>query len=126
MLPLRKDWSMKPALAGHLPSLAEEKTIPTEPAATSPSPSQEKISISRSAPSFSLCICHPSRQAVLDAGVNLTEVYVDTVGDAERYQARLSQRFNTLKFTGLNGRGGDIPASLRAGAHGCVEGADTD
>ncbi|KAG1672118.1 hypothetical protein FOA52_001705 [Chlamydomonas sp. UWO 241] len=37
-------------------------------------------------------------QTILDAGVNLTEVYVDTVGDADRYADRLSQRFNTLKF----------------------------
>ena len=38
-------------------------------------------------------------QTVLDAGVNLTEVYVDTVGDAGRYERLLSQKFPSLKFT---------------------------
>ena len=39
-------------------------------------------------------------QRALDDGVNITDVYVDTVGDAGRYEQRLSQRFPTLKFTG--------------------------
>lgn len=38
-------------------------------------------------------------QRVLDAGVNLTQVYVDTVGDAGRYERLLSQRFPSVKFT---------------------------
>ena len=42
-------------------------------------------------------------QRALDDGVAVTEVYVDTVGDAGRYEQRLSQRFPTLKFTGVNG-----------------------
>lgn len=32
-------------------------------------------------------------QAAMDAGVNVAEVYVDTVGDAELYTRRLSERF---------------------------------
>ncbi|KAL2635934.1 hypothetical protein R1flu_007413 [Riccia fluitans] len=35
----------------------------------------------------------------LDQGYNLSEVYVDTVGDAEKYQARLSQNFPGINFT---------------------------
>lgn len=37
--------------------------------------------------------------SVLQQGVNVTEVYIDTVGDADKYQKRLSQRFPGLKFT---------------------------
>jgi ribonuclease H2 subunit A len=37
--------------------------------------------------------------SVLQHGVNVTEVYIDTVGDADKYQKRLSQRFQGLKFT---------------------------
>ncbi|XP_024543060.1 ribonuclease H2 subunit A [Selaginella moellendorffii] len=36
---------------------------------------------------------------VLSRGVLLSEVYVDTVGDAEKYQARLSELFPHIKFT---------------------------
>ena len=38
-------------------------------------------------------------QTVLDAGVNLTSVFVDTVGDAGRYERLLSIKFPSLKFT---------------------------
>ncbi|KAL9419302.1 hypothetical protein AB3S75_037125 [Citrus x aurantiifolia] len=36
--------------------------------------------------------------SVLNIGVLLTEVYLDTVGDAEKYRAKLSQRFPSIKF----------------------------
>ncbi|OVA10013.1 Ribonuclease HII/HIII [Macleaya cordata] len=36
--------------------------------------------------------------AVLDMGVLLTEVYVDTVGDADKYRIKLSERFPGIKF----------------------------
>lgn len=35
---------------------------------------------------------------VLNMGVLLTEVYVDTVGDAEKYRLKLSERFPAVKF----------------------------
>ncbi|KAG6491434.1 ribonuclease H2 subunit A-like [Zingiber officinale] len=35
---------------------------------------------------------------VLDMGVLLTEVYVDTVGDAEKYRVKLSERFPGIQF----------------------------
>ncbi|XP_044462613.1 ribonuclease H2 subunit A [Mangifera indica] len=35
---------------------------------------------------------------VLNAGVLLTEVYLDTVGDAEKYRIKLSERFPSIKF----------------------------
>lgn len=35
---------------------------------------------------------------VLNMGVLLTEVYVDTVGDAEKYRVKLSERFPGVKF----------------------------
>ncbi|XP_052185036.1 ribonuclease H2 subunit A [Diospyros lotus] len=35
---------------------------------------------------------------VLNLGVLLTEVYVDTVGDAEKYKMKLSERFPAIKF----------------------------
>lgn len=35
---------------------------------------------------------------VLDMGVLLTEVYLDTVGDAEKYRIKLSERFPSVKF----------------------------
>ncbi|KDP43383.1 hypothetical protein JCGZ_26483 [Jatropha curcas] len=35
---------------------------------------------------------------VLNTGVLLTEVYVDTVGDAEKYRVKLSERFPSIKF----------------------------
>lgn len=38
-------------------------------------------------------------QTALDAGVNLTEVFVDTVGDADKHKARLEQRFPGPEFT---------------------------
>lgn len=38
-------------------------------------------------------------QKVLDDGVNLTEVYVDTVGMPEKYQEKLSQIFPQVKIT---------------------------
>ena len=34
------------------------------------------------------------------AGVHVTDVFVDTVGDADRYALRLTQRFPSLKFKG--------------------------
>ncbi|KAL8533297.1 hypothetical protein ACS0TY_009623 [Phlomoides rotata] len=34
----------------------------------------------------------------LDLGVLLTEVYLDTVGDAEKYRVKLSERFANIKF----------------------------
>lgn len=37
-------------------------------------------------------------QKILDAGANVTEVYVDTVGSASVYQAKLSERFPGIKF----------------------------
>jgi ribonuclease H2 subunit A len=38
-------------------------------------------------------------QAAIDDGINLTEVYVDTVGDPERYEEMLTRRFqNSIKF----------------------------
>ncbi|XP_026440140.1 ribonuclease H2 subunit A-like isoform X2 [Papaver somniferum] len=36
--------------------------------------------------------------AVLDLGVFLTEVYVDTVGDPEKYRIKMSERFPGIKF----------------------------
>ncbi|KAF6171947.1 hypothetical protein GIB67_011844, partial [Kingdonia uniflora] len=36
---------------------------------------------------------------VLNIGVLLTEVYVDTVGDAEKYRVKLSQKFPSVNFT---------------------------
>eukprot|EP00878_Enallax_costatus_P026973 GHUV01028990.1.p1 GENE.GHUV01028990.1~~GHUV01028990.1.p1 ORF type:complete len:202 (+),score=58.52 GHUV01028990.1:637-1242(+) len=38
-------------------------------------------------------------QAVMDAGVQLKEVYVDTVGDPDRYQAKLERAFPGTSFT---------------------------
>ncbi len=38
-------------------------------------------------------------RSVLDAGVNLQEVYVDTVGDAEIYRQKLSREFPGIQFT---------------------------
>ncbi|GBF93409.1 ribonuclease H2 subunit A [Raphidocelis subcapitata] len=38
-------------------------------------------------------------QGALDAGVALAEVYIDTVGDPERYRARLLRAFPSLAFT---------------------------
>lgn len=39
-------------------------------------------------------------ERAIDAGVNVTEVYVDTVGDPKRYQDMLTRRFqNKIKFT---------------------------
>ncbi|KAL5733703.1 hypothetical protein ACOSQ2_033395 [Xanthoceras sorbifolium] len=35
---------------------------------------------------------------VLNMGVLLTEVYLDTVGDAEKYRVKLSERFHSIKF----------------------------
>ncbi|KAF3578472.1 hypothetical protein DY000_02034390 [Brassica cretica] len=35
---------------------------------------------------------------VLDMGVLLTEVYLDTVGDPEKYRIKLSERFSSIKF----------------------------
>lgn len=35
---------------------------------------------------------------VLNLGVLLTEVYVDTVGDAEKYRIKLSEKFPSIKF----------------------------
>ncbi|XP_074310795.1 ribonuclease H2 subunit A [Silene latifolia] len=35
---------------------------------------------------------------VLSMGVLLTQVYVDTVGDPEKYQTKLSERFPSIKF----------------------------
>ncbi|KAK9814538.1 hypothetical protein WJX72_007592 [[Myrmecia] bisecta] len=38
-------------------------------------------------------------EQTLALGVNLQEVYVDTVGDPDRWQDRLSQRYTGIKFT---------------------------
>ncbi|KAG9771343.1 Ribonuclease H2 subunit A [Exophiala dermatitidis] len=38
-------------------------------------------------------------RGVLDRGVNVTEIYVDTIGKPEVYQRRLSQIFPTIKIT---------------------------
>ncbi|KAK5623507.1 Ribonuclease H2 subunit A [Crenichthys baileyi] len=38
-------------------------------------------------------------QYALDSGVQLKEVYVDTVGPAEKYEVKLSQRFPGIKVT---------------------------
>lgn len=38
-------------------------------------------------------------QGALDAGARLSEVYVDTVGDPDRYRDRLSRAFPGVKFT---------------------------
>ncbi|XP_013173229.1 PREDICTED: ribonuclease H2 subunit A [Papilio xuthus] len=38
-------------------------------------------------------------QMVLDGGVNLAEIYVDTVGPPEKYQAKLSEIFPNIKIT---------------------------
>jgi ribonuclease H2 subunit A len=38
-------------------------------------------------------------QRAIDAGVNVAEVYVDTVGDPDKYQAKLSEIFNGIKVT---------------------------
>lgn len=35
---------------------------------------------------------------VLNMGVLLTEVYLDTVGDAEKYRIKLSEKFPAIKF----------------------------
>ncbi|KAK3228509.1 hypothetical protein Dsin_000390 [Dipteronia sinensis] len=35
---------------------------------------------------------------VLNLGVLLTEVYLDTVGDPEKYRVKLSERFSSIKF----------------------------
>lgn len=38
-------------------------------------------------------------QKAIDLGMNVQEVYVDTVGPASAYQERLSRRFHGIKFT---------------------------
>jgi ribonuclease H2 subunit A len=38
-------------------------------------------------------------QSALNRGVNVTEVYVDTVGSPEKYQQKLAQYFPGLKIT---------------------------
>ena len=38
-------------------------------------------------------------RAVLAAGVNLHEIYVDTVGDADKYKDKLSKEFPGIQFT---------------------------
>lgn len=48
--------------------------------------SREKVSLNAVAADSTIKII----QAVLDLGINLTEVYVDTVGDADRYTTKLS------------------------------------
>ena len=53
--------------------------------------------------------CVALRVSLSLAGVNLTEVFVDTVGDADRYQQRLAQRFPSLKFKGAGGAEGGGP-----------------
>lgn len=38
-------------------------------------------------------------QLAIDAGVLLKEVYVDTVGDPEKYEARLTEKFHGIQFS---------------------------
>lgn len=38
-------------------------------------------------------------QHVLDRGIRVTQVFIDTVGDAERYQQRMTRTFPCLEFT---------------------------
>ncbi|KAK9821849.1 hypothetical protein WJX74_004776 [Apatococcus lobatus] len=42
---------------------------------------------------------HRLIDAALAAKMNLHEIYIDTVGDAERYETRLGHRYPTIKFT---------------------------
>lgn len=56
---------------------------------------REKVSLNAIATTSTIKLI----QAVLDAGVNLTEVYIDTVGDADRYASKLSSVFPSLEFT---------------------------
>lgn len=39
---------------------------------------------------------------VIEDGVNLVEIYVDTVGPPEKYQAKLSDIFPSIKITVSN------------------------
>ncbi|KAF5826044.1 ribonuclease H-like domain-containing protein [Dunaliella salina] len=38
-------------------------------------------------------------RSIMDKGYKLTKVFIDTVGDAERYAQRLAQQFPSLQFT---------------------------
>ncbi|GAB4814706.1 hypothetical protein N2152v2_001752 [Parachlorella kessleri] len=57
--------------------------------------SREKVSLNQLANESTFKLI----ETVLEQGVNLQEVYVDTVGDAAKYQDKLSQRFPGLAFT---------------------------
>ena len=47
----------------------------------------------------SMCSAAELIKMAIEAGVNLSEVYVDTVGKPEKYQARLQEIFPDLKIT---------------------------
>lgn len=57
--------------------------------------SREKVSLNAIASDSTFKLI----QHVLDLGVPLTKVFIDTVGDAGRYSERLSRAFPTLQFT---------------------------
>lgn len=57
--------------------------------------SRSKVSLNELAAQSTLRLV----QGALDAGLRLTEVFVDTVGDPDRYRQRLERAFAGVKFT---------------------------
>ncbi|KIY94911.1 Ribonuclease H2 subunit A [Monoraphidium neglectum] len=58
-------------------------------------------------------------QGALDAGARLSEIYIDTVGDPERYKARLSRTFPGISFTVCPKADALYPVVRTSMTHGC-------